>query len=571
MTRSTQTAYKPLRAVAGKQAPANSTPVLAEAADVLGGQMRKHLSRLGTLLGPCSAQLSRKFDRKLIARKHDQQQRVALAAVTLGSAVRFWLDDGNLAGFFEQATYSGRRLAKLNLPPSVIVEALAEYDGLLEAEFAKVTVKEAANFRWVREQLQFCVMLALNNAYYEVREAEADTFYELFRDEVESQSLGELFDRFLATLAKFCRADAARYLAFDESSNCWQLDQKTLKITRDLGNRLREPQCASGADLSHEAEWKGEYATVWSMPLIHEKLHDKRLTGVFQFAFRKDYQWLPREQELLAAAAERCFKAAEKARLMEDLRASEEQIRQLAEHMLQVEERERRRISGELHDEAGQSMLFVRLQMEMVENAMPELNPLRAKVKEAREATERTIIEVRRLIAALSPAALEQLGLGAALRQLVMRFKQWYPVKVKLQIGNLSAIPKNTEVVVYRLVQECFNNISKHSFATSVNISVGTSDGLLRLIVEDNGVGFDVKQAATKLESFGLQGMRERVVLLGGKCEVVSCPAKSGGRKAKAARGARVMRGERSSQVRATKQGTKIWIQLPIPREAVAA
>ena len=80
-----------------------------------------------------------------------------------------------------------------------------------------------------------------------------------------------------------------------------------------------------------------------------------------QFGFSKPYEWLPREQELLAAAAERCLMAAEKARLMEDLAAREEQVRQLAEHMLHVEEMERRRISRELHDEAGQSLLCIRL------------------------------------------------------------------------------------------------------------------------------------------------------------------------------------------------------------------
>ena len=91
-----------------------------------------------------------------------------------------------------------------------------------------------------------------------------------------------------------------------------------------------------------------------------------------QFGFSKTYEWLPREQELLAAAAERCLMAAEKQRLMEDLAQREEQVRRLAEHMLHVEEMERRRISRELHDEAGQSLLCIRLQMELMEQALPE-------------------------------------------------------------------------------------------------------------------------------------------------------------------------------------------------------
>src|SRR6202161_2605139 len=158
--------------------------------------------------------------------------------------------------------------------------------------------------------------------------------------------------------------------------------------------------------------------------------------------------------------------AAEKARLMEDLAAREEQVRQLAEHMLHVEEMERRRISRELHDEAGQSLLCMRLQMEMLENSFPpEQAEWKAKLREVRDLTERTILEMRRLIAALSPAVLEQLGLGAALRQLVNRFRRLNPIRVRLLLGRLRRLPQYTEIIVYRLVQECCNNIAKHSGA----------------------------------------------------------------------------------------------------------
>jgi signal transduction histidine kinase len=100
---------------------------------------------------------------------------------------------------------------------------------------------------------------------------------------------------------------------------------------------------------------------------------------------------------LLGAAAERCLRSAEKARLMEDLARREEQVRQLGEHMMQVEEEERRRISRELHDEAGQSLLCIRLKLEMLGKTAPE--PLRQSLAEARELTERTIAEIRRIIA----------------------------------------------------------------------------------------------------------------------------------------------------------------------------
>jgi signal transduction histidine kinase len=261
-----------------------------------------------------------------------------------------------------------------------------------------------------------------------------------------------------------------------------------------------------------------------------------------QFGFEKAYEWLPREQELLAAAAERCLLAAEKARLVEDLARREEQVRRLAEHMLHVEEIERRRISRELHDEAGQSLLCIRLQIELIEQGLPEgEGEWRGKLREARDLTERTILEMRRLIAALSPAVLEQLGLGAALRQLINRFQRLHACRVKLQLSKMGVLPQQLEVISYRLVQECFNNIGKHSGATNVNISLASADGRLKLTVDDNGIGFVVEEALAKRESFGLSGMRERVALLGGKFHV-------------------------ESRTEGAKRGTKISIELPIAK-----
>ena len=103
-----------------------------------------------------------------------------------------------------------------------------------------------------------------------------------------------------------------------------------------------------------------------------------------------------------------------------------------------VEENERKRISRELHDEAGQSLVVIRLQMEMIEQSLPPGSEERERLGEARDITEKTILDIRRLISDLSPAVLEQLGLGAALRQLVKRFSTRYPCRVRLDVGEPS-------------------------------------------------------------------------------------------------------------------------------------
>ena len=144
---------------------------------------------------------------------------------------------------------------------------------------------------------------------------------------------------------------------------------------------------------------RGRYASYWSYPL--------REAGLIQLGFATPYPWLPRELTLLDAAAGRCVEAIERCRCRSEVRRLEAESRY-------AEQEERRRIGRELHDEAGQSLLLLRLKLEMMErDAPPACGPGLA---EARGIAEQTVVELRRIVAALSPAALERLGLdsGAA-------------------------------------------------------------------------------------------------------------------------------------------------------------
>jgi signal transduction histidine kinase len=528
------------------------SPELADAADVLSDQLKVHLRRLSELLAPHSDRLERKFVSRLRALKYDKKQRVALAAITLGAAARVLAQKEPPLKFIEQVEYHGRRLAKMNLPPSAILAALQEYDFLLTPIVRDRFPEEYPHLQWVRDQLHFCVILTLNNAYYQVREAETKAFYQLFRSELESRNLEQLLKQFIGTMVSICTADAGHLYLLNPSSGVWEWKagancrrpKQTVTATEALRRRLsvaRYLDAHQGEDAAFlDPAWRKRFQSCWSVPLMAEGV----TLGVMQLGFERTYEWLPREQDLLAAAAERCMMAAEKARLMEDLAAREDQVRRLAEHMLHVEEIERRRISRELHDETGQSLLCIRLQIELIEQSLPESQrEWKNRLAETRDVAERTILEMRRLIAALSPAVLEQLGLGAALRQLVNRFCRIHPCRVRLNLSRLGNLPQNTEIMIYRLVQECCNNIAKHSGATRVNISVALADGRVRLNVEDNGVGFEVEEAFSRRDSFGLSGMRERVALLGGEFQIQSFP--------------RAAKRER---------GTKIRIELPISK-----
>lgn len=563
-----------------------TSTVLANAAHILKDPVRKPLARLTEWLSPLSGGLEKQFTARLKALRFDARQIQALVPITTGTAARIL---GPARGtrksmlqFLEQVEYSGRRLAKLNLPPGAIQQALQEYDRVLLPLIDRLGKERAAEFRWANEQLHFSVLLTLNNAYYQVREQETHTYNELFRIELESRGLHELLRRFLTTLGALYRSDSASLFFFDKNDQVLVPMAYTGDGTNApphlvpndpaLAQTLVRPFCLEESpDNYHlvlDKRTRDRYSTCWSVPLMD----GAKLRGVMQFRFRKTYEWLPREQEMLEVAAERCLMGAAKARLMEDLAAREEQVRRLAERMLQVEEMERRRISRELHDEAGQSMLCIRLQLEMIEeNLAPAELELKGKLQETRDITERTILEIRRLIAALSPAVLEQLGLGAALRQLVSRFSRIHPARVKLALSRMGKVPKKTEVILYRLVQECMNNVGKHSQATHVNISLESADGVLRLSVEDDGVGFEVEEALSRRDSYGLAGLRERVALLGGKFSLESHPrgkGKSGSDSGEISRvGKAGARGGMKHRGRFRK-GTRIQIELPLLREA---
>ena len=411
-------------------------------------------------------------------------ERKALTEITPGAAARLLAAGKSVAQFLEQVDYNGRRLAKLNVAPDKVLKALAAYDRLLPDHSLR--------------PLHSAIVLALNNAYYRVRAAEAQAFFDLFRAELESTNLDDLRTKFQPILSRTFRARAARL--YPDSPD-------TQRRFIDAGT--------SAEALVRDESWHGRYRSYWSIPLL---AHGKP-AGLIQLAFATRYEWLPRELELLAAIGERCLAAAEKARLTTE-------VRDLAAHMFQVEEEERRRISRDLHDEAGQTLLLARLQLEMLERSAPAAWDGRAKLAQTREVVEHTIVEIRRILAALSPAVLEQLGLAAAIRQLTSRLQTLSTAQVTLRIALRCRPERNVEAVAYRLVQECYHNIARHSRASHVKVSLRSTDCFLGLRIEDDGVGFDPDAAMAQRNSFGLAGMRERVTLIGGSFEIRSEPGK---------------------------------------------
>ena len=306
------------------------------------------------------------------------------SAITPAAASRL----RTLDQFLEQVEYQGRRLARLNLPLSEVGELLGEFGALLDTALA-------GGFAPPREQLQLVTRLALNQAYYQVREAESQAFFGLYHAEAEATGLDDLLARLVAILTRTFRARSGR------------LQLLAAPPTGKLAHPLYIRHGSRDEQLIACPTMRGAHASYWSFPI--------RGVALLQLGFAVPYPWLPRELAMLHAAGARCFEAMERVRMQGELRRLEAEARR-------AEEEERRRIGRDLHDEAGQSLVLLRLQLEMMERDAPD--GLRQRLAQARLITERTVDELRRTIAALSPAVVERLGLAAALRQLAARFRQ---------------------------------------------------------------------------------------------------------------------------------------------------
>ncbi|OGR26320.1 MAG: hypothetical protein A2139_04485 [Desulfobacca sp. RBG_16_60_12] len=216
-------------------------------------------------------------------------------------------------------------------------------------------------------------------------------------------------------------------------------------------------------------------------------------------------------------------------RAEEALRESEQRLRFLTSQLLSAQERERKRISMELHDELGQSLAVLKLQIRAIERALgDDQRDLKAECRELLHYLDGVIDDIRRLSRDLSPAILEDLGLQAALKYLIDGVSKHYTVSHAFEVEDLDHLfPVDAQIMIYRIFQECLTNISKHAGATEVSIVVKEKDGLISLVLEDNGAGFDPAQVLGRRASglgLGLAALTERARMLGGTLKIRSQP-----------------------------------------------
>jgi signal transduction histidine kinase len=187
---------------------------------------------------------------------------------------------------------------------------------------------------------------------------------------------------------------------------------------------------------------------------------------------------------------------------------------ELSRHLLNGEEEERRRISRELHDETGQALMILRFHLEMLA-AEASTQEQKAKVQESLDVLDRTIEGVRRIIARLSPRVLDELGLVAAIRRQAQQLAAQTKMRGHLELPeHMPSLSRDTQVGLYRSVQEALHNIAKHSQAKNFWIRMRLAARRVVLEIEDDGIGVLARKPQER--GFGLTGMRERTAALCG-------------------------------------------------------
>ena len=203
----------------------------------------------------------------------------------------------------------------------------------------------------------------------------------------------------------------------------------------------------------------------------------------------------------------------------------QENLRIYMSKIVQAQEAERKRIARELHDDTIQSLVVVSRKLDDLSSGNSKYS-----AGDIRDDIRQIIEDIRHFSQELRPSILDDLGLIPALKWLVSDFEKNYKILVETEItGTQRQLPPESELVMFRIIQESLTNIGKHSRASDVSINVVFSDGYFKVIIQDNGIGFELPGKISDLArigKLGLVGIRERAELLGGKFNIESRPGK---------------------------------------------
>ncbi len=245
--------------------------------------------------------------------------------------------------------------------------------------------------------------------------------------------------------------------------------------------------------------------------------------AVEQGDFTREVQrWADDELGELAVAFNQMTRSLAKA---DKERSERELLRaQYVSGVIVAQEDERKRIARELHDSTSQSLTSLLVGLQNLK-AAPNATALSDRIDELRTIIGHTLDEVRTMAWRLRPLMLDDLGLISALQRHIDDFQHRYGVKIDLLVTDVDErLPIEMETSIYRIVQEALTNIARYAHANSASVIIDRHGHNLQIIIEDDGVGFEPEAVKGQGKSLGLQGIRERAALFGGRLEIESAP-----------------------------------------------
>jgi PAS domain S-box-containing protein len=300
-------------------------------------------------------------------------------------------------------------------------------------------------------------------------------------------------------------------------------EDEFLKLTAlDIRPEEEKKRFLAGADKSIGSLYN---AGIWK----HKK-KDNSVIDVEIFAYPMTYEGKLAELILVNDITER--------RKAEDLlKKSFEDIRRLASHLEQIREEERMHIAREIHDELGQQLTVLKMDIAWLNKKLENKEPqIQGKITDLISVVDNTVKTVRRISTELRPSILDDLGLHAALEWQCQEFEKRSGIKTYLasQAEHLK-MPSDIATGLFRIFQESLTNVARHADATKVHAQLKIDNGNLVLIINDNGKGF-LSAGIENKKTLGILGMRERVSLMGGEFKILSTPG----------------------------SGTEIWVSVPV-------
>lgn len=252
-----------------------------------------------------------------------------------------------------------------------------------------------------------------------------------------------------------------------------------------------------------------------------------KVVGVMNVASGAARPFRAEELDLLRTIGNQIGVAVENSQLWAELSEKEELRSQLLVKVMSAQEEERKRIARELHDETSQSLTSLIVGLKVLERCDPA--DVADVAAELRAQASKTLDAVHDLALELRPSALDDLGLVAALERHVREYARRHNCEVDFQATGIEGVrlPSQTELAIYRIVQEALTNTAKYAEASAVSVTLERRGSMVVAIVEDDGRGFDVKgllESRSTERKLGLFGMQERAALIGGRLTVESTP-----------------------------------------------